>query len=211
MVSDEYLTVPEVAERLRVRTMTVYRWIEAGKLPATQLGKRSHYRIRAADLDEMLEKSQVRVEQDDPWGQAIAMNDEAAVIWAEAMQAHKCAPPDAGFPDRLRTLAHAAHTRARAARVADAQGLEWAAQPRALDSQPPYELRPDTGRTGPAELWERFDAAVEGYNRAIAGTFAGAVADAADALGDIAEAIAEAHVPGREAGKRARRPSARRA
>lgn len=210
MVSDDFLTVPEVAERLRVRTMTVYRWIESGKLPATQVGKRSHYRIRAGDLEEMLAKSQVRVEHEDPWGQAIAMNDEAAVIWAEAMRAHKYAPPDAGFPDRLRELAHAARTRARAARVADAQGLDWAAQPRALDSQPPYELRPDTGRTGPPELWEQFDAAVEAYNRAIAETSAAAVAEAADALGNLAEAIAEAHAPGRRAAKRGRQTSARR-
>src|SRR5438067_633453 len=96
--------------------------------------------------------------------QAVAMNDEAAVIWAEAMRGHKYAPPDAGFPDRLRKLAYAAHTGARAARVADAQGLKWVAQPGALDSEPPYELRPDTGRTGPSELWERFDAAVAAYN-----------------------------------------------
>jgi excisionase family DNA binding protein len=67
MANDDYLTVPEVAERLRVRTMTVYRWIEGGKLPATQVGKRSHYRIRAGDLEQMLEKSQVRTQRDDPW------------------------------------------------------------------------------------------------------------------------------------------------
>jgi excisionase family DNA binding protein len=211
MSSDDFLTVPEVAERLRVRTMTIYRWIEAGKLPALQVGK--HYRIRTSDLEAMLEGSRVTVERDDPWGaepagepehrgmtnpaeqrrQAIAMNDAAAMRWAEAMQTHMLAPPDARFPVRLRGLADAARDRARAARVADAAGLKWVAQPGALQSQPPYELRPNTGRTGPAELWERFDAAVVGYNQAIAGTAAGAVADAADALADVAEQIASAH------------------
>jgi len=127
--------------------------------------------------------------------QAIAMNEEAASIWAQAMHAHKYAPPDAGFPERLRQLAYAAHTRARAARVADAQGLKWKAQPGALQSQPPYELRPDTGRTGPPELWETFDAAVLAYNQALAGTSPAQVANAADALGDAADGLAQAHEP----------------
>ena len=66
MSSDDFLTVPEVAGRLRVRTMTIYRWIEAGKLPALQVGK--HYRIRAGDLEAMLEDSRVGSERIDPWG-----------------------------------------------------------------------------------------------------------------------------------------------
>ena len=125
--------------------------------------------------------------------QAIAMNDDAAVRWAEAMRAHIMAPPDPGFPARLYGLAEAARTRARAARVADAAGLKWVAQPRAVQSQPPYELRPNTGRTGPSDLWARFDAGVGAYNRAIATTSARAVADAADELADAADAIAHAH------------------
>ena len=137
--------------------------------------------------------------------QAIAMNDEAAVRWAQAMRAHIVAPPDAGFAVRLHGLADAARARARAARVADAAGLKWVAQPRAVHSQPPYELRPGTGRTGPNALWERFDAGVRAYNRAIADTSARAVADAADELAEAAEAIAHAHEqahgdPGHQAG-----------
>jgi excisionase family DNA binding protein len=62
---DELLTVPEVAERLRVRTMTIYRWIEDGKLPAMQVGK--HYRIRTVDLEAMLENSRVGLGPPDPW------------------------------------------------------------------------------------------------------------------------------------------------
>jgi hypothetical protein len=124
--------------------------------------------------------------------QAISMNDAAAVTWAEAMRAHIAAPPDHGFADRLRGLAEAARTRARAARVADAAGLKWVAQPGAVNSQPPYELRPGTGRTGPPELWERFDSYVAAYNRAVAGTSAATVAEAADGLADAAVAIADA-------------------
>jgi excisionase family DNA binding protein len=67
-MADELLTVPEVAERLRMTAMTIYRWIEDGKLPAIQVGK--HYRIRAADVDDMLDRSRVGAGRDDPWGAA---------------------------------------------------------------------------------------------------------------------------------------------
>jgi excisionase family DNA binding protein len=66
VADDDFLTVPEVAERLRVRTMTIYRWIEAGKLPALRVGK--HYRIRGGDLEAMLENARVVAERSDPWG-----------------------------------------------------------------------------------------------------------------------------------------------
>ena len=65
-MADELLTVPEVADRLRMTSMTIYRWIEDGKLPAIQIGK--HYRIRVADLDEMLDRSRVGGAQEDQWG-----------------------------------------------------------------------------------------------------------------------------------------------
>jgi hypothetical protein len=143
--------------------------------------------------------------------QAIAMNDAAAVGWAEAMRAHIFAPPDAGFASRLRGLAEAGRARARAARVADAAGLRWVAQPAAVNSQPPYELRPGSGRVGPGELWERFDACAAAYSRAVAGTSAAAVADAADQLAEVAAAIADAvdeergvAPPDRKRGRRSR-------
>jgi excisionase family DNA binding protein len=64
-MSEQLLTVGEVAERLRISSMTIYRWIEEGRLPAMQIGKQ--YRVRAADLDEVLEGSRVGVERSDPW------------------------------------------------------------------------------------------------------------------------------------------------
>ena len=47
------LTVREVADSMRVSTMTVYRLIRAGSLPAIRVGK--HFRIRTRDLDHYLE------------------------------------------------------------------------------------------------------------------------------------------------------------
>lgn len=46
------LTVAEVAGTLRVSTMTVYRLIKAGELPAMRIGK--SYRLRPADVDRFL-------------------------------------------------------------------------------------------------------------------------------------------------------------
>lgn len=44
-----FATVAEVADRLRVSTMTVYRLIQAGDLPAARIGK--SYRLREEDVD----------------------------------------------------------------------------------------------------------------------------------------------------------------
>ena len=123
--------------------------------------------------------------------QAAAMNKAAAEQWVAAVRAHVMAPPDPGFVGRLRALAEAARSRARAARVADAAGLKWVARQSAVYNKPPYELRPGTGRPGSGELWGRFDGAVEAYNKALTGTSARTVGDAADALAQAAEAIAD--------------------
>lgn len=112
--------------------------------------------------------------------------------WAQAMRAHKLAPPDAGFAGRLRTLAEAASTERHAWEQADAAGMQWRPVPDAESSEPPYELRPGTGRRGPAPLWEQFDAAVSGLNRAIAGSDAAVVAGAFDTLAKITAELADA-------------------
>ncbi|MFL6207137.1 MAG: helix-turn-helix domain-containing protein [Acidimicrobiales bacterium] len=47
------LTPSEVAEQLRVSTMTVYRLIKSGELPAARIS--SSYRLREDDVDAYLE------------------------------------------------------------------------------------------------------------------------------------------------------------
>ena len=94
--------------------------------------------------------------------------------WAAAMRAHKLAPPDAGFASRLRDLAEAASNEQVAWEHAHAAGLLWRPVPGAENAAPPYELRPGTGRRGPAPLWERFDTAVATLNHAITGSSAAA-------------------------------------
>jgi hypothetical protein len=113
---------------------------------------------------------------------------QAGNSWAEAMRAHKLAPPDPGFASRLRALSEAATDEQVAWEHAHAAGLLWRPIPGAEHAEPPYELRPGTGRRGPAELWSRFDAAVAQLNQAITGPDAATVADA---FGDLAEIAGE--------------------
>jgi hypothetical protein len=117
---------------------------------------------------------------------------QAGIEWAEAMRAHKLAPPDAGFASRLRALSDAAAREQVAWEHAHAAGLLWRPIPGAESAEPPYELRPGTGRRGAEELWRRFDAAVAGLNRAITGSNAASVADAFGELSETAGALAEA-------------------
>jgi hypothetical protein len=127
----------------------------------------------------------------------------AQARWRGALKAHRLAPPDPGYAGRLAELAAACRDDAAACRAAQ-QWFEWPAVEG--KSEPPYELRPGTGRRGPAELWERFDAAIEHVNQASAATDLAAVADAFDALGAAAEALSVAV----EQEDRAAAPAARR-
>lgn len=49
MIEEKYYTIEEVAQMLKVVYLTVYRWIQDGKLKAYKAGKQ--YRINKTDLD----------------------------------------------------------------------------------------------------------------------------------------------------------------
>ena len=108
--------------------------------------------------------------------------------WRKAIQAHRLAPPDAGFSARLADLAAVAREEAEVCREAAAVGFEWPAH--SGTAQPPYELQPGTGRRGPEVLWARFDAAAAELNRAGGGTDLIEVAQAHELLADAAGALA---------------------
>ena len=129
---------------------------------------------------------------------------QASHGWADAMRAHKLAPPDADFAARLRALGEAAASEQVAWEHAHAAGLLWRPVPGAETAEPPYELRPGTGRRGPQELWARFDAAVAQLNRAITGSDAADVADAFGEIATAAEALADTITRGDEASTRTR-------
>lgn len=136
--------------------------------------------------------------------QAMQAIRQAGSEWAEAMLTHKLAPPDAGFAARLRALTGAAAREQSAWERADAAGLSWRPVPDADQAQPPYELRPGTGRRGPAEQWQRFDAAVAALNSAISGSDTAAVASAFGELSQTAGALAEAVAQEDQVGSQAR-------
>lgn len=52
MAEEKYYTIEEVAEMLKVVYLTVYRWIQDGKLKAYKAGKQ--YRINKTDLDRFI-------------------------------------------------------------------------------------------------------------------------------------------------------------
>lgn len=116
----------------------------------------------------------------------------ASVSWAEAMRAHKLAPPDEGFAGRLQKLSEAAAAEQLAWHQAGEAGLQWRPVAGAASAEPPYELRPGTGRRGPEDLWLHFDSAVMELNGAIGGTDARAVANAFGAVAEAAAQLARA-------------------
>jgi hypothetical protein len=119
--------------------------------------------------------------------------NEARASWSGAMRAHEQAPPDPGFRDRLQALANAAAAMHDAHAQALHAGLAWRPVADSERARPPYELRPATGRRGPAELWTRFDAAVQQLNEAGAGDnladVVGAYAAVAQAASELADAL----------------------
>lgn len=55
ITATKFYTIEEIADLLKVSYLTVFRWIQAGKLPAYKVGKR--YRIEVKDLNNFLERS----------------------------------------------------------------------------------------------------------------------------------------------------------
>ena len=52
---EEYLTVAEVAETLKLNQQTVRNWIDQGSLPALRVGRR--VRIKRSDFERILDES----------------------------------------------------------------------------------------------------------------------------------------------------------
>lgn len=52
MPEEEYYSIKEVAQNLKVAYLTVYRWVQSKKLVSLKAGKQ--YRIKKEDLDAFL-------------------------------------------------------------------------------------------------------------------------------------------------------------
>ena len=55
-MSDELMTVSQVAERVKVNPETVRRWLRSGQLRGTLLGDRAGWRIPKAEVDAFLQR-----------------------------------------------------------------------------------------------------------------------------------------------------------
>ena len=61
---ERMLTLKEVAQILKVHRLTVYRWVEAGKLRAYKLGR--IYRVAEKDLEVFLASSSTKMLKEAP-------------------------------------------------------------------------------------------------------------------------------------------------
>jgi len=71
--NNDYYTVPEAAMRLKVSPSTVWRWIEAEKLPAYRVGPRN-IRIKKEDLEAIIRPARAK---------EVTMEREREDIWAD--------------------------------------------------------------------------------------------------------------------------------
>jgi hypothetical protein len=111
--------------------------------------------------------------------------------WESALDAHALAPPDAGFPARLRALSIAAAEQAAAFELAAQGGLGWRSRTIEANFALAPELTPGMTRPGPEELWERFDQAVDGLAAALSGTSPAGLAAAFTKLSEVAGLLAD--------------------
>ena len=124
--------------------------------------------------------------------QALGQMRSAENRWRQTLAQHRLAPPDAGFASRLADQAAACHAAHDAyAYAATIEGLAWDPLPADARLDAPYELRPDSGRRGPAELWQRFDEAIEQLNQALKGSVLGPIGDAFGALGTALDTVSQ--------------------
>jgi excisionase family DNA binding protein len=91
-------------------------------------------------------------------------------VWEHAQAASENAPPDPGFPNRVRALAEACERQARSlAKAGWIQGFAWTPLPGHRHMILSHELRPGANRPGPARLWAEFDRAVQRLGIAMEG------------------------------------------
>ena len=58
MRSKEFYTARELADKLRVNIMTIYRYIDKGKLKAYKIGK--EFRIDKREFEKLLDRSRIK-------------------------------------------------------------------------------------------------------------------------------------------------------
>ena len=208
---DTWLTIAEIAEKLRMSPATIRSWISRGTLQAMRPGQRKLL-VRRSELDRMLrgedfegvvppppnplsagERPNQRRAPDSISSRAWRSKDKgidpedwlgvAQWEWLAALNSTQMAPPDAWFAGRLRHIAEAAARKADALSHFDGETeMRWDNEPAESPLTLSNELRPGGNRPGPADLWAAFDTAVERLGSAIAEGRAGVLQRALEEL-----------------------------
>jgi excisionase family DNA binding protein len=122
--------------------------------------------------------------------QGLQLADEA---WQDAQLASENAPPDPGFPNRVRDLAEACAQQATwLLKAAQTAGFEWTPIPDRRQMAISHELRPGANRPGPQQLWTEFDRVVQRLGTAMEGGLMYNVAWQYRDLATVTHAIADA-------------------
>jgi excisionase family DNA binding protein len=96
---------------------------------------------------------------------------QADEAWDGAQAASENAPPDPGFPPRVRALANACERQGESlATAARIQGFSWTPRPNQRHMILSHELRSGANRPGPPSLWDEFDRAVQRLGIAMEGS-----------------------------------------
>ncbi len=219
---DPWLTLAEIAEELRVNPATVRLWISRGRLKARRAGQRKllvrrselERMLVASDPAKQPEPREPRKPEplrpvfDRPLaGQvararanmdpavipaAIKRMQEAEAAFDVAVGASNNAPPDPGFPSRMRAVAAACLQRAEALDQADRiPGFRWTPVSAPDSVIPSHELRAGGNRPGAPSKWQTYDMAVERLSIAVEGNVISLVSHEFREIGWVLNEIAD--------------------
>lgn len=97
------------------------------------------------------------------------------------------------FADRLRRFSVASREQAAAMRYAHDEGLAFSPwPPSSRPREPPAELRRGSGRVGPLDLWDQFDALFVEWSSSVEQDDLSVIAAAYDGLSEITDELADA-------------------
>ena len=129
--------------------------------------------------------------------EAIKRMQEAETVFETAVGASENAPPDPGFPDRIRAVAEASLQRGDAlVDVSLIPGFTWTPVPDPGPVIRSHELRSGGNRPGPAHMWQSYDMAVERLSIAVQGNAIVLVAHEFREIGWVLNEIADELDPG---------------
>lgn len=83
-ISEYNLSVAEVAKALNVQPMTIRRWIQEGRLAARRVPGTKPYKLRQADVDALIQGSDVVTRRPETESEGMAGMDTVAMLLDEA-------------------------------------------------------------------------------------------------------------------------------